>query len=160
MSLPRELEHVVVLMLENQSFDSASAANSAFRVDRLGVRVPALLISPWVRKGHVDRRTYDHTSLLATVKALFDLPEFLTRRDTQAHTFDDTNFLDAPRGPDSNMPSNLGALLPGKTATGFHASTKISDLQRSFLALRTGLGGDAPQFSAGVLPDRGESQAP
>jgi len=28
------------------------------------------------------------------------------------------------------------------------------------LALCTGLGGDAPQFSAGVLPDRGESQAP
>ncbi len=27
-------------------------------------------------------------------------------------------------------------------------------------ALRTALGGDAPQFSAGVLPDRGESQAP
>ncbi len=144
MSLPRELEHVVVLMLENQSFESASAANSTVRVDRLGVRVPALLISPWVRKGHVDRRTYDHTSLLATVKALFDLPEFLTRRDTRAHTFDDTNFLDARRGPD----------------TGFHASTKISDLQRSLLALRTGLGGDAPQFSAGVLPDRGESQAP
>lgn len=142
MSLSRELEH------------------STFGVDRLGVRVPALLISPWVRKGHVDRRTYDHTSLLATVKALFDLPEFLTRRDTQAHTFDDTNFLDAPRGPDNNMPSDLGALLPGTTATGFHASTKISDLQRSFLALRTGLGGDAPQFSAGVLPDRGKSQAP
>lgn len=32
--------------------------------DRLGVRVPALLVSPWVRRGF-DSTTFDHTSLLS-----------------------------------------------------------------------------------------------
>ena len=48
--------------------DEASASNGKFGFDRLGVRVPALLISPWARKGWVDHQVYDHTSLLATVK--------------------------------------------------------------------------------------------
>lgn len=34
-----------------------------FGFDRLGVRVPAILISPWVRKG-CDDTVYDHTSIL------------------------------------------------------------------------------------------------
>jgi phospholipase C len=34
-----------------------------FAFDRLGVRVPALLISPWVAQGH-DPTQFDHTSLL------------------------------------------------------------------------------------------------
>lgn len=34
-----------------------------FGFDRLGVRVPAILISPWVRRG-CDNTVYDHTSIL------------------------------------------------------------------------------------------------
>ena len=34
-----------------------------FPFDRLGVRVPALLISPWIKKG-VEKTIFDHTSLL------------------------------------------------------------------------------------------------
>ncbi|MBI1839793.1 MAG: hypothetical protein HYR88_02945, partial [Verrucomicrobia bacterium] len=35
----------------------------AFQLDRLGVRVPALLISPWIDKGVVHTQ-FDHTSIL------------------------------------------------------------------------------------------------
>jgi Phosphoesterase family len=84
---------------------------ATFKFDRLGVRVPALLVSPWVRKGRVDHRVYDHTSLLATVKTLSGLPEFLTRRDAQANILDDANFLGTPR-PRDDTPSNLTALVP------------------------------------------------
>ena len=59
-----------------------------FQFDRLGVRVPAILISPLVPKGVVDHTVYDHTSLLATVKKLFQLPRFLTKRDALAATFE------------------------------------------------------------------------
>src|SRR5215831_13356656 len=64
--------------------DATSAVGSAFAFDRLGVRVPAILISPWVGKGRADHRIYDHTSLLATVKELFGLPQYLSLRDAHA----------------------------------------------------------------------------
>jgi phospholipase C len=47
-----------------------------FDFTRLGVRVPAVAISPWIERGSVfgwnaenpeDRHTFDHTSVLATV---------------------------------------------------------------------------------------------
>src|SRR5262249_1549578 len=60
----------------------------SFSFDRLGFRVPTIIASPWVAKGKVDSTRYQHTSILATLKALFGLPEFLTRRDASARPFD------------------------------------------------------------------------
>lgn len=54
-------------------------AHNGFRFDRLGVRVPAVLVSPWLDAGTTVgwealdpalRRTFDHTSVLATVDQL------------------------------------------------------------------------------------------
>jgi len=59
-----------------------------FAFDRLGLRVPAVIASPWVAKGQVDSTAYQHTSALATLKNLFSLPKFLTARDAQARPFD------------------------------------------------------------------------
>ena len=49
-----------------------------------GVRVPAVIVSPWIAKGVVDSTVYDHTSVLATLECLFDLPA-LTARDAAAN---------------------------------------------------------------------------
>ncbi|HEY5748742.1 MAG TPA: alkaline phosphatase family protein [Chryseolinea sp.] len=57
-----------------------------FQFDQLGVRVPALVISPFTRKGVIDHTTYDHTSMLATVERLFGM-EHLTHRDKAANDF-------------------------------------------------------------------------
>lgn len=37
-----------------------------FNFDRLGVRVPAILVSPWVTKGRVVNEVYEHASFPAT----------------------------------------------------------------------------------------------
>jgi phospholipase C len=42
-----------------------------FHFDRLGVRVPAILISPWIRKGTVVDRTFDHASIPGTITKFF-----------------------------------------------------------------------------------------
>ena len=55
-----------------------------FDFAQLGVRVPAVVVSPWVAKGFVDPTVYDHASVLATVEALFGLAP-LTRRDAEAN---------------------------------------------------------------------------
>jgi phospholipase C len=42
-----------------------------FQFDRLGVRVPAILISPWIKSGTVVNRVYDHASIPATITKFF-----------------------------------------------------------------------------------------
>jgi len=57
-----------------------------FQFDQLGVRVPALVISPYTRKGVIDHTVYDHTSMLATIEKLFGMGN-LTNRDLAATDF-------------------------------------------------------------------------
>ncbi|XP_073139939.1 non-specific phospholipase C3-like [Henckelia pumila] len=67
-----------------------------FKFDRLGVRVPCILISPLIEPGTVlhgpsgpyPTSEYEHSSIPATVKKIFDLKEFLTKRDAWAGTFE------------------------------------------------------------------------
>ena len=51
--------------------------------DRLGFRVPMIVVSPFARRGFVSHRVTDHTSLLRFVEARFSLPAF-TARDANA----------------------------------------------------------------------------
>ena len=62
-----------------------------FTFDRFGVRVPALLVSPYIEKGSVHRAPpeseypFDHTTVIKTVKECFDLDfDHLTERDRHA----------------------------------------------------------------------------
>jgi phospholipase C len=67
--------------------DGKVSIDPPFAFDRLGLRVPAVLVSPLIAKSTVDSTLYDHTSLLATVRELFNLPDALTERDRRANTF-------------------------------------------------------------------------
>jgi phospholipase C len=46
---------------------TATGTPDPFHFDRLGVRVPAVLISPWVAKGSVIDEVFEHASIPATV---------------------------------------------------------------------------------------------
>lgn len=55
-----------------------------FDFDRLGLRVPAILISPWFAPA-VDSTVYSHSSIAGSVIDAFGLPGgYLTKRDAQA----------------------------------------------------------------------------
>lgn len=77
--------------------DGKVAVNPPFDFTRLGVRVPAVLVSPWVEKGQIDSTLYEHASLPATVRTLFGLPEALTARDRAANTFEKNLSRSIPR---------------------------------------------------------------
>jgi len=77
--------------------DGKHATDPVFQFDRLGLRVPAILVSPYIPPGTIDHQVYDHTSVLATVKKAFNLPNFLTQRDANAQTFEQNLSLEAPR---------------------------------------------------------------
>jgi acid phosphatase len=49
-----------------------------------GSRIPAIIISPFAKKGHVDRTLYDTTSILKLIETRFNLTP-LTKRDANAN---------------------------------------------------------------------------
>lgn len=61
---------------------------------RYGFRVPAVVVSPWARRHHVTSVVHDHTSILAMVERIWNLPA-MTWRD--ANAADLTDFLDLRR---------------------------------------------------------------
>ena len=66
---------------------AADPPDRPFKFDRLGVRIPAVVVSPWVTAG-VSHLVYDHTSVIRTVFRVFGLPGQLTARDGQAASLD------------------------------------------------------------------------
>ena len=125
---------------------------------RLGSRVPVILISPWVRKGTIvhepeaghkpskDSR-FDGTSIVSTIKRLFDLPRFLTRRDAWSAPFDHLfNELDAPRAdapmhlPEAPAPTPR----PGGQPWGTDCDDPTRRMRRSILTFEALLGVQAP----------------
>jgi phospholipase C len=101
--------------------DEASFAPQ-FSFDRLGLRVPTVLASPYLGKGIVSSLPLQHTSVLATVRKLFGVSGSLTRRDAAAPSFE-TLFLPAPR---SDTPA---ALIPpsAELPAGFDATRAAPD---------------------------------
>ncbi|MHB9031813.1 MAG: alkaline phosphatase family protein [Anaerolineae bacterium] len=89
--------------------DGKVAVNPPFDFTRLGVRVPAVLVSPWVEKGQIDSTLYEHASLPATIRTIFGLPEPLTARDKAANTLERNLTRRTPR---SDAPLTLP--VPGE----------------------------------------------
>lgn len=64
-----------------------------------GFRVPALLVSPYARRGHVDSTELDYTSILKFIEQNWDL-EPLAERDANANSLDTAfDFSQPPREP-------------------------------------------------------------
>jgi phospholipase C len=56
-----------------------------FPFTQLGVRVPAVIVSPWIPAGTIDHRPYDHSSIPKTIENVFGLSP-LTNRDGAANS--------------------------------------------------------------------------
>ena len=62
-------DHVPPPQVEHS--DGFTSTAPVFNFDRYGVRVPAIVISPYVQKGIVDHTLYEHASIPATATAQF-----------------------------------------------------------------------------------------
>ena len=82
-------DHVAPPKVSKQELDSSPpAGQDGFRFNRFGVRVPAVLVSPWIEAGTICRPggwvPFDHTSVLATAWNCFKLGEPLSERQRAA----------------------------------------------------------------------------
>lgn len=96
-----------------------------FLFDQLGVRVPAIVISPLIPALHpkgardqncnlIDHTRYDHGSLLATIEEIFGLSP-LTNRDATANRFSHLLSLAVPR-------TDASLSLPAVADSGFNCN--------------------------------------
>jgi len=79
--------------------------------DRLGFRVPAVVVSPFAKKQLVSRTPYDHTSVLKLLQEKWNLPP-LTDRDAAAKSPLDMLDLDGP----PTFPDGAQLPQPAKSA--------------------------------------------
>ena len=124
---------------------------SQFAFDRYGVRVPAIVVSPFVPAG-VVHTVFDHTSIPATLARVFQLGRFLTSRDAAANTFEGVASLSAPRTSVPDL-SQAATAAPGLVSTRAGRTTvmageseevqaeveELSDFQQELLELARAL---------------------
>lgn len=115
----------------------ASYNDNRFTFTQYGVRVPAVVISPYIAAHTIDHRVYDHTSVLATLEALFGLAP-LTGRDAQANNLVSLFTLVAPR---TDTPVHLPA---PQSDTSSRPAGGPADVQDGILL--SSLGGNGPGF--------------
>jgi hypothetical protein len=91
----------------NSPYDGPSYPDK-FAFDRLGVRVPMIVVSPLVPAGLVVSAPksghYEHCSVLGTVRKLLGVSGNLTARDGWAATFEHIFSLDSPRSTPTRAP--------------------------------------------------------
>ncbi|KAE9613481.1 putative phospholipase C [Lupinus albus] len=118
-----------------------------FNFDRLGVRVPTIAVSPWIEKGTIvhgpngptPTSEYEHSSIPATVKKIFNLPNFLNKRDEWAGTFE--GILQTRTEPRTDCPMKLPTpVRNGKNEANEEAN--LSEFQQELIQLSAVLKGD------------------
>ena len=102
-----------------------------FGFDRSGYRVPAILVSPWVPGGTVVSEEYRHTSMIATLRKVWELGPAFTKRDESARTFEGAFSLGSPRDP-TTWP-DVTSLAAAASPRPFDPDTSVSGIARGLV---------------------------
>jgi phospholipase C len=140
--------------------DGLNATDDPFDFTRLGVRVPAVLVSPWVAKGtvlHAPEKSetgetpsqYEHSSIITTFihnvfqsKVGHPKPEYLTKRDAWAKSFHSVfNSVSKPR---EDCPLTLPDIvshrvLSPSTIPPQDGTLPLTDLQKELIVIIAGV---------------------
>lgn len=110
---------------------SQGMSHNNFAFDRLGVRVPAIVVSPLIKKNVIDHTVYDHASLLATLERLLGIKN-LTERDKAANDFLHLFSLATAR-------TDTPARLPDVADSGFDCEDEDEDTEEGLMSTRSEL---------------------
>jgi phospholipase C len=106
---------------------NAGPGQCDFEFDRSGYRVPAIIVSPWVESGSVYNEEHRHTSMIATMRKLWNLGDPLTARDAIAKPFDYVFTRETPREPKE------WAIINARPAAEYHVNWEYTNHSLSAL---------------------------
>jgi phospholipase C len=109
-------------------YTNGTNGGSGFDFTRFGVRVPAVLVSPWIEEGTICHTQFDHTSVIKTVSNKWLNGQNLTRRDLAANDVSEVLSLSTPR---TDTPDITPLKPPSFEGCG---NQPLSPLQRDLLA--------------------------
>jgi len=132
-------DHASTPMEGVPSPDGRSEKIDNFNFTRLGIRIPTLVISPWVNQGVIHgsgtptpASQFEHSSIASTLKKMLNLPDFLTKRDEWASSFED--LFTERTSPRTDCPKTLPVppvIL--KKPRRERGNRQMSELQRTLL---------------------------
>jgi len=133
----------------NPDGKDAKAPDPPFSFDRLGIRVPTVMASPWINKGTVvheatgptNTSQYEHSSVAATLKKIFGLQNFLTKRDAWAGTFE--GIFTQRTTPRTDCPTSLPEPPLDRWRRPNQHKQSLNDLQKSLVYLAASLDGES-----------------
>jgi phospholipase C len=148
---PSAAECDVAIVPDGKIIPANQPGGAGFKFDRLGPRVPAIIVSAYTPPQTRLHQVFEHTSILSTVVNCFDLPQGkLGARQAKALDLGDALRLPSPRSdrapitkPHFSLLEDLGAEFHSVVHSKFLGAKQnpISDLQRVALhgtALFTG----------------------
>jgi phospholipase C len=105
-----------------------------FGFDILGVRVPAIVVSPYIPAGTVDDEVHDHASIVRIVHEELGVDKVLTARDENAATVRHLLTLEDPRRP-PDLPAPPRRVRRAVARQHVSEPVELDDLQQSLIEL-------------------------
>jgi phospholipase C len=112
---------------------TAPAGQMDFAFNRLGIRIPALAISPWIPEQTVVNDTYRNTSMIRTMRERWNLGPPFTARDADAPDIAPILTLDQPRAPE-NWPDVTARTVPAMDQALIPPDQPLSPLAQALVA--------------------------
>jgi len=134
--------------------DDIPSFPDSFDFTRGGVRIPTLLVSPWIKKGTVisdptpaqkpaNNSVFELTSIPATMKKMFELDGDLSNRSAWAATFE--SYLEDLTEPRTDCVTKLPDVPDALTeeAASWEANRPLNDLQADYVRLVSHIQGES-----------------
>ena len=154
-------DHVAPVPVDSP--DGLSSLDPAFNFTLSGVRVPAIVVSPYIKAGTISKAVYDHTSIIATALKLFTNTwptDALYTRAQKAATLD--SLLDltlAPRDDWPNFAASAHTAVIPQIQAAAAKQAPLSDLQHETVKHAISLNATLPKGLQVRQPDGVHEQA-
>lgn len=119
-----------------------------FAFDRLGIRVPAVIVSPYIRSGTVINQTLTHTSIIKTLSEKWNLGN-LNNRDLTSPSLANVFNLQSPRDP-SDWPVTQPRDEYVQGDRDYYLNKPLISFQRGVIGLANSLAHGADRLPPGI----------
>ncbi len=119
-----------------------------FQFNRLGIRVPTIIVSPYINEGTVINNSLTHTSVIKTMSLKWDLGH-LTNRDLNSPRLDDFLIRSTARTPDT-WPDTTPRQEDVLGDKDYFLNKNLNELQRDYIGLAGALATGSDKLPEGI----------